>query len=379
MKIPIFVSRLLLLTALVAYGHLIRAGEARVYFGTYTKKGESEGIYFSDFDGATGKLSDPVLAAEITSPSFLTIAPSGKRLYAVSEVSDVKGGGVVSAFRILDSGKLELINQQGSGGAGPCYVAVTSDAKFLAIANYGAGSVASYRIAEDGSLSEAASVIQHKGSSVDPKRQAGPHAHSINFSPDNRFAYAADLGTDRIYRYSLDPSTGALVSTGETVITPGSGPRHLAFRPGGGFAYVINEMTLRMTAFEVDKNTGTFTEIQSISTLPGGAAAVGSTAEVVAHPSGRFLYGSNRGHDSIVVYGIDDKTGKLKYVENEPIRGKTPRGFVVSPSGKWLLAAGQQSGTVTVFSIDETTGALTYNDSGIKVGSPVCVRFLPQP
>lgn len=361
--------------SLLLGSHAARADEGRVYFGTYTKAGGSEGIYTAGFDEGSGKLGEPVLAAKVASPSFLTIAPSGKTLYAVSETAGADGGRV-TAFRILASGLLEKLNDQSSGGDGPCHVSLSSDGKTLAVANYGGGSVASYRIGDDGALSAPVSVIQHTGSSVDPKRQKEPHAHSINFSPDGRFAYAADLGTDRIYLYAVDPATSALKRAGETVITPGSGPRHFSFRPDGQFAYVINEMTLKVNAFRVDAASGALTEVQSLSTLPEGTDPVGSTAEVVAHPSGKFLYGSNRGHDTIVVYAIDGATGQLTWVENEPIRGKTPRNFVVSPDGKWLLAAGQQSDSVTVFAIDARTGELEFADSQIKISSPVCIRFL---
>lgn len=350
----------------------------RVYFGTYTKAGGSEGIYTANFDGDSGKLGEPVLAAKVASPSFLAIESSGKTLYAVSEVGGADGGRV-TAFRVLDSGQLEQINDQVSGGDGPCHLSLSPDQKTLAVANYGGGSVASYRIDEDGALSAPVSVIRHSGRSVDPKRQKEPHAHSVNFSPDGRFAYAADLGTDRIYVYSVDGTTSALEPVGETVITPGSGPRHFTFRPDGKFAYVINEMILQVTAFRADAASGALTEIQSLGTLPDGVAPFGSTAEVVAHPLGKFLYGSNRGHDTIVVYSIDESSGRLTRIENEPIRGKTPRHFVVSPDGGWLLAAGQQSDTVTVFAIDEKTGALDFADSQIRVSSPVCIRFLPNP
>ena len=370
-----------LLSVAIALGlsvHAASAGESRVYFGTYTKEGGSRGIYTSLIDPGTGKLGEASLAAEVKSPSFLTIAPSGKTLYAVSEVGGAEGGRV-TAFRILGSGLLEKINDQSSGGNGPCHVSLSADGRTLAVANYGGGSVTSYRIGDDGTLSAPVTTIQHAGSSVNPQRQKAPHAHSINFSPDGRFAYAADLGTDRVYVYAVDPATSALKTAGETVIEPGSGPRHSAFRPDGRFAYVINELTLTMNAFRADPATGALTLIQSLGTLPPGTEAVGSTAEVVAHPSGKFLYGSNRGHDSIVVYTIDEATGKLTYVENEPIRGKTPRNFVVSPDGKWLLAAGQASDTVTVFAIDAATGALEYAGSQVEVHSPVCIRFLPVP
>jgi 6-phosphogluconolactonase len=368
---------LLSLLALLCSSSPATAAESRVYFGTYTKEGESQGIYHATFDDSTGQFGELGLAAEMKNPSFLAVAPSGKTLYAVSEVAGANGEGEVSAFRILESGALELINTVRAGGGGPCHVSLSPDGKTLAVANYGGGSVASYRVAEDGELSEPVTVIQHVGSSVHPTRQKGPHAHSINFSPDGRFAYAADLGTDRIYRYAVDPATGALTASGETVIAPASGPRHFAFRPDGAFAYLINEMTLMMTAFRVDKATGELTELQSLSTLPPGTEKVGSTAEVVAHPTGRFLYGSNRGHDSIVAYAIDEASGELSYLANEPIRGKVPRNFAVSPSGRWLLAAGQQSRSVTVFAIDEATGKLTFADSEIAVWSPVCIRFVP--
>ena len=368
---------LLSLFALICSHTTATAAESRVYFGTYTKEGESQGIYQAIFDDSTGKFGELALAAEMKNPSCLAVAPSGKTIYAVSEVAGANGEGEVSAFRILESGALELINTVRAGGGGPCHVSLSPDGKTLAVANYGGGSVASYRVADDGALSEPVTVIQHTGSSVHPTRQKGPHAHSINFSPDGRFAYAADLGTDRIYRYAVDAATGALTASGETVIAPASGPRHFAFRPDGAFAYLINEMTLMMTAFRVDKASGELTELQSLSTLPPGTEKIGSTAEVVAHPTGRFVYGSNRGHDSIVAYAINEASGELSYLANEPIRGKVPRNFAVSPSGKWLLAAGQQSRSVTVFAIDEATGKLTFADSEIAVWSPVCIRFVP--
>ncbi len=353
-----------------------RAEEIRVYFGTYTRAGESRGIYRASFDSETGSLADPVLAAEIENPSFLAIAPTGAALYAVSEVGGPQGG-KVAAYRILASGDLEAINERSSGGAGPCHVSLNPAGTVLAVANYGGGSVASYPVESGGSLGEVASVIRHAGSSVNPRRQKEPHAHSINFSPDGRFAYAADLGTDRIYRYAVASGSGALVSAWETAVAPGSGPRHFCFRPDGRFAYVINELSLTVNAFRVDAASGALIEIQSIDTLPAKVEPAGSTAEVVCHPSGRFLYGSNRGHDSIVVYRIDEAEGTLSLVEHEPIRGQTPRNFTLSPDGKWLLAAGQGSGTVAVFKVDPGTGALEFAGSEIRLASPVCIRFAP--
>lgn len=347
-----------------------------VYFGTYSRKGPSEGIYLARLDTETGSLSSPEVAAEASDPSFLAIAPSGDFLYSVENAEEFEGGGAVSAFAIQDSGLLKRVNRQPSGGAGPCHVSINPEGNILAVANYGAGSVASYLIGKDGSLSEPVSVIQHEGGSVNPKRQKGPHAHSINFSPDGRYAYAADLGADRVFVYAVNADTGELVPSGEAKTEPGSGPRHFAFRPDGKFGYVINEMSLEVTAFRVDSESGGLSPIQTIGSLPEGTEKEGSTAEVVSHPSGRFLYGSNRGHDTIVVYAIDSESGKLTRIENEPIQGETPRNFAVHPGGEWLLAAGQNSDSIAVFAIDRGSGELEFSGSRIDVPSPVCVRFV---
>lgn len=349
----------------------LSAAEVDVYLGTYTR-GDSEGIYRSTLDLETGKLTEPVLAGKAVNPSFLAINRSGNRLYAVGE-----GGPTgVSSFEIGDDGMLKLLGGVSSGGAGPCHISLSPDGKWAAVANYGGGSVSSYRVSGEGGLAGPVSTIQHEGSSVHPKRQTRPHAHSINFSPDNRFAYAADLGTDRVYVYKVNPESGALSPVSETELPGGSGPRHFAFHPGGNLAFLINEMTRDVTTFRVNTKTGALTKLAAVSTLPPKAPAQGSTAEVVVHPSGRFVYGSNRGHDSIVVYSLDESSGSLTRVENEPIQGETPRNFAVTPDGEWLLAAGQNSGTVAVFSIDMETGALTYSGHRIRVPSPVCVRFV---
>ncbi len=371
----LFPFALLLSVSLFADSTLLGATPDRVYFGTYTK-GDSKGVYFSEWDAAKGTLTKPVLAVEMENPSFLEMSRDGKFLYAVSEVATFEDGGSVNAFRILGDGKLDLIHRLPTGGGAPCHLSITANGKVLAVANYTGGNVASYRILEDGSLAGPMSLIQHEGSSVNPKRQQEPHAHSINFSHDDRFAYAADLGTDRIYRYAVDLEKGTLTAAGETVISAGSGPRHLAFQPDGKAAYVINELALTVEAFAVDRDSGSLNSRQTISTLPPNTEKVGSTAEVVCHPSGKFLYGSNRGHDTIVVYRIDEDSGTLEYVENESIQGETPRNFAVSPDGKWLIAAGQKSNTVSVFSIDPASGELSFSGNQENVESPVCVRFL---
>jgi 6-phosphogluconolactonase len=377
---------LLLASAFLAASSTIASADTLVYFGTYTKNAPdgSKGIYVSTLDDKTGKLSEPKLAAEVTSPSFLEIHPNKQFLYAVSESGKSatgKPGGTVTAYRIGKDGLLTQLNAQTSGGSGPCHVSVDPSGRCVVVANYGGGSCASLAIAPDGSLREPGSVIQHTGSSVNPGRQKEPHAHSANISLDGKFAFVADLGTDDVFVYRLDAADGTLTPHGSAKVTPGSGPRHFAFHPAGKFAWVINEITLTLTGFSYDAAAGKLTEIQTIGTIPDADRSQKglSTAEVRVHPSGQFVYGSNRGHDTIAVFKVDPATGKLTHVENEPIQGKTPRNFNLDPTGKWLLAAGQNSNTISVFAIDQTTGALSYSGNQIAVGSPVCVRFVTAP
>jgi len=374
------ISKLALLSLFVGFSASAPAADTLVYFGTYTRGDSgSEGIYVSKMDPDSGELSEPELAAKTTNPSFVTIRPDGKYLYAVSEVSssDGKSSGGVSAYAIdADSGKLELLNTQPSGGSGPCHVSTDSEGRCLLVANYGSGSCASLSISDDGTLKPATSVIQHAGTSINEKRQRGPHAHSANPGPNDRFAFVADLGIDKVQIYRLDPAKATLADHGFVKVIPGSGPRHFAFHPSGQHAYVINEMALSITAFDFDQEKGTLTPIQNISTVPPSANRIGlSTAEVQVHPSGKFVYGSNRGHDTITSFKVADD-GKLSLIEVQPIQGETPRNFGIDPSGKFLLAAGQKSGTVTVFKIDQQTGELDATGQILKVGAPVCVKFL---
>ncbi|AMY08828.1 6-phosphogluconolactonase [Luteitalea pratensis] len=354
-----------------------------VYFGTYTGE-KSQGIYRARLDLAAGTVSEPELAATVTSPSFLALDPARRHLYAANEMGKFgdKPTGAVSGFAIdRATGALTLLNQESSGGSGPAHVSVDRKGHTVLVANYGGGSVASLPIGPDGRLGPAASVIVHEGSSVHPKRQTKPYAHSINMDTVNTFAYAADLGVDRIFIYRLDPTSSKLTpaTPAYATMTPGSGPRHLSFHPSGKYAYVINELALTVTVFSRDAKSGALTEVQTISTLPAGQAAdpAFSTAEVVVHPSGKFLYGSNRGHDSLVVFAIDDKTGKLTLVQHVPTQGSTPRGFGIDPTGRYLLAGNQRSDSVVVFRIDATSGRLTPTGQTLKVGSPVSVVFVP--
>ena len=299
----------------------------RVYFGTYTS-GEGKGIYVAELDRESGKLSEPRLAGEAVNPSFLAIHPSQKFLYAVGEVSDFEGkkSGGVSAF-VVDpkSGALKLINQMSSGGAGPCHLTVDATGKDVLVANYGGGSVACLPINDDGSLRAASTFIQHEGSSVDKQRQAGPHAHSINIDAANRYAVAADLGLDKLMVYRFDPVKGTLTPNDPPSLSlpAGGGPRHFAFHPDGVHAYACNEMLSTVSALSYDPKQGVLTELQTISTLPAGGHPGNSTAEVRVHPSGKFVYVSNRGHDSIAMFAVDAKTGKLTPLGQESTRWRS--------------------------------------------------------
>lgn len=357
------------------------AGEFLVYFGTYTGA-KSKGIYVSRFDPAAGTLSAPELAAATRNPSFLAIHPSGHFLYAVGEVDDAGGkpGGTVCAFSLdRHTGRLTLLNQQASGGSGPCHLSVDATGKCLLVANYNSGSIAALPIQADGRLGEAATTIQHAGHGVNPERQAGPHAHFICPSPDNRFALNCDLGLDEVLVYRLDPDAAKLVPDDPpfATVAPGAGPRHLTFSPDGKFVYVINEMGSTISVFAYDAAQGALTEEQTLSTLPGDFSKNNTCAEIVMHPSGKFLYGSNRGHDSIGVFAVDLKSGRLTPVEHQSTQGRMPRHIVVDPTGRWLLAENQASDSVIVFALDPDTGKLKPTGQSLTVGSPVCAVFVP--
>ncbi len=361
------------------------SGTMWLYVGTYTHgKMPSEGIYLLELDLASGRLTTKGAVAKLADPSFLAIHPTRKFLYAVNELDSFNGrkGGGVSALRIDPAdGKLRLLNQQSSVGSGPCHLSVDRTGKNVLVANYGSGSVACLPIQADGSLNAATSFIQHEGKSVDSSRQEGPHAHSINLDFANRFAIVADLGLDRVFVYKLDADKGTLTPNEPlfTTVAPGSGPRHFAFHPGGQFGYVINEMANTVTAFAYDAGRGVLTEIQTISTLPAGFRGSSNCAEVQVHPSGKFLYGSNRGHDSIAIFAIDQTSGKLSPVGHQATHGKNPRNFALDPSGTYLLAENQDSDSIFVFRIDPATGSLTQVGEHLRIPMPVCIRMIPKP
>jgi 6-phosphogluconolactonase len=300
----------------------------------------------------------------------------------VNEVGDFAGlkSGAVSAFAIDGrTSKLKLLNQVPSGGAGPCHISLDKTGKFVLVANYDGGSIASFPIREDGSLSSPASFVQHHGSSVNKERQEGPHAHWIGASPDNRFVLAADLGLDEVLIYRFDATKGTLSPNNPPFVKVdgGAGPRHFAFHPNGKFEYVLTEMAATVTAFSYDSKNGALSASQTIATLPKGHSGPTEAAELVVHPSGKFLYASNRaGIDTITAFAIDPAKGTLKLIERFSTRGKTPRNFVIDPTGSYLLAANQESGNIVIFRIDPATGTLTPTVQEVRVPAPVCITFI---
>jgi len=356
-----------------------------LYVGTYTRslphvQAKSEGIYLLAMDADSGALSHVSTTTGVENPSYLTLHPSGNYLYAVNEVGDFGGNssGAVSAFAIdPTSGALTFLNQEPTNGAAPCHLSVDATGRYLLTSNYSGGSVCVHPIGRNGRLGTMSDFIQHVGSSVNEQRQKEPHAHSINLSADNRFAYAADLGLDRVLIYAFNADQGKLGPASQTWVRvhPGAGPRHFDFHPNGGYAYVINEIDSTVTVFAHEMSSGRLTELQHISTLPAGFTGRSHCADIHVHPSGNFLYGSNRGHDSIVGFAIDPSNGLLTTIGHESTQGRVPRNFVIDPTGTFLLAANQNGDTVVVFRIDQSSGKLTPTGHVLDVPTPVCLKF----
>jgi 6-phosphogluconolactonase len=381
LSVALVLSAALVMTLTSAASAQEGAG-AIVYIGTSTSP-QSQGIYMMRMDPKTGALTTPTLAVGAKNANFLAIHPNNKFLYACAELSaatdGAKGGGVASYSIDPASGKLTAMNEQPSGGRGPCYVSVDKTGKNVLVANFGSGAVACVPIGDDGKLREPSATIQHEGKGTDPKRQDGPHAHLINTDAANRFALATDLGLDKIMVYRFDPAKGSLTPNDPPagVVAPGAGPRHIAWHPNQKILYVINEMGNTITAFHYDAEHGALSEFQTVKTLPADFTANNTTAEVIVHPSGKWLYGSNRGHDSIAAFAVDD-SGRLTPRGHTSTQGEVPRNFVIDPSGRFLLAANQKSGTIVVFSIDDTTGDLKPTSSKVAVPAPTCLRFFPR-
>ena len=351
-----------------------------VYVGTYTSE-ESEGIYAYKLDKQTGDMTPLHVAKNIENPSFLEISADKKYLYSVHELNNYKGKrtGAVRSFQIDgETGNLTLLSEQPSNGEHPCHVSVTPDGAFVLLANYSSGSVAMFP-SDNGALQVACDTAQHVGSGPNKSRQKGPYAHSINISPDGRFAFSPDLGCDKIMNYIIDTERAVLVPNPKQKFlstTSGAGPRHFTFHPNGKLAFAIHELNSTITAFKYDKTDGILTEIETVSTLPKDYTDESTCADIHVSPDGAFLYGSNRGHDSLAIFKIDAANGTLALVGFEPTGGKTPRNFGIDPSGAFLLAANQDSDTIVVFQIDKKTGLLTKTAVEANISKPVCVEFV---
>ena len=326
----------------------------------------------------SGALSPIGEVAQVAAPSFLAISPSRKFLYAVSE-GQGRDNSFVNAFRIdSKTGELASLNRQPSGGSGPCHVEVDQGGGNVLAANYNSGSVSVFPVDKEGALGPMSAFIQDHGSSVNPRRQAGPHAHCIVTDRNDKFAFVCDLGLDKVLVFKFDRSKGSLAANDPpfSTVKPGSGPRHIAFHPNGRFAYVINEMAATVTAFAYDHARGVLSEIEDQPLLPKDFKGQNTAAEVAVHPSGKFVYASNRGDDSIVVFRCDPATGRLAFVERASSEGKTPRHFEIDPTGAFLLAANQSSGTIIVFRIEPKTGRLQPTGNKTVADAPTCVKCL---
>jgi 6-phosphogluconolactonase len=372
------------LMAVFISGAAICAAESEeywMYVGTYTSGG-SRGIYPFRFRVAGGELFPAGEATRISNPSFLALHPNNRYLYSVSEVSSFQGkNGAIAAFLIDDkTGALTFLNTVSSEGGDPSHLAVDKTGKWLATANYKTGSVSVFPVAGDGKLGRSASSMQHSGSGKDAARQEGPHAHSVNFSPDNRFLLVSDLGLDRIMIYRFDSAKGTLAPNDPPFATlaPGAGPRHLSFHPNGRFVYQVNELNSTLTVFAFDRDAGSLRTIETVPTLPKEYSGANSAAEVAVHPDGSFLYASNRGHDSIAVFAIKDEGARVEPVEHVLTQGRTPRHFALDPTGNFLFAANQHSGIIVGFRIDRKTGKLVPTGNALRAINPACILFAPK-
>ncbi len=355
--------------------------ELLVYVGTYTNKGTSDGIYICKLNLATGELTK-FSSAKSPDPAFLAIDRKRKFLYAANEISEFQGkkSGSVSAFAINQkTGELTLLNQQATNSPGPCSVIVDKTGQCVLTANYTGGSVSVFPVKADGSLGELSDLMQHQGSSINPNRQKEPHAHTIIIDDANRFAFCADLGLDKVMIYKLDAKRGKLTpnTPAFAAVKPGAGPRHFKIHPNNKFAYVINELDSTVIAFAYDKSQGMLKEMQTVPTLPPDFSGTSYCADIHVHPSGKFLYGSNRGHDSIVVYKVDATTGRLTFAQHQSTLGKWPRNFAVDPTGQYLLVANQNTNNVVTFRIDPQSGQLAPAGHTLELPLPVCLKLIP--
>jgi 6-phosphogluconolactonase len=356
------------------------AEESSVWIGmSKPPHGERQGIYRATLNTESGDLAPPELAAEIGSPEFLALSPNGDRLYATCELARGKPG--VAAFEVsADRKSLRFMNAEPINDGGACHLATDRTGRCLFTANYGSGSVAVFPLAADGQVRPRSQLVKHTGTGPDKERQEAPHPHWVGTDPENRFLLVPDLGTDRIAIYEMDVANGTLKQHGSGTCPGGSGPRHLAFHPNGRFAYVVNEMGISVTLFSWDAKAGTLTAIETVDMLPNEAHNPSWTAaEICIHPSGKFLYASTRGHDSVSAFRVDPETGRLTFIADESVRGAHPRSFTLDPAGKWLLAAGRDSNTIAAFRISAESGELQFTNTIVKSPAPICVLVQPIP
>lgn len=375
----------LALTALGIAGRRMPLGSTTrtprdVYVGTYTNDGRSRGIHLLRMDQDTGALTLAGLAGEATNPSFLARAPGDRFVYAVNETTEYEGArsGSVSAFaRGPAKGALTLLGRQPTRGGAPCYVSLDRGGRFVLVANYVGGSVAVYPVRNDGSLGAATAFAQHVGKGADPQRQSAPHAHCVLTDPANRFALVADLGLDRILVYAFDARAGTLSASAvaEGVLAPGAGPRHFVFGRGGRIVYVVNELDSTITTLRYEPETGALTAVESIPSVNGPVAGRNAPGHVELHRSGRFVYLSNRGHDSIAVFAVDGDRATLTPVHAISTGGTWPRHFTIDPTGRYLYVANQRSDSITAFRIDARNGRLSPTGQAIEIPAPACVKF----
>jgi 6-phosphogluconolactonase len=341
-----------------------------LYVGTYSVRG-SEGIYALDFDAETGTLAVRGAVAKLRNPSFLALHPREPWLYAITEA---EGEGAVVAIAV-EGAAGRVLNQESTRGRGPCHVAVDPSGEWLAAANYGSGSVSLHRLGTDGSVGAASGFVQHNGSGPRADRQEGPHAHSVNFDASGRFVIAADLGLDRLLVYAVDRAQGKLALHQDVALQPGAGPRHFTFSPAGRHAYAINELDNTVVAYDWDAATGTLNPKQTLSTLPPEFEGTSYCADIHVHPSGRYLYGTNRGHDSLAIFRVDPATGQLEAAGNVPTGGEHPRNFAVTADGRWLLVANQDTDNIVVFRVRDGGAHLERVGEPFSLPAPVCLLF----
>jgi len=351
-----------------------------LYVGTYTEGGRHDGIYLIRMDRRSGKLRQVGSVDAGANPSFLAIHPNGRVLYAVNEVEKHNGRatGAVSAFAIAsDTGGLTRRDEQPSEGGAPCFVSVDRSGRVVLVANYVGGSVVLLPIQADGALAPATDVVQHTGSGPNAARQGAAHAHCIVADPSNRFVLAADLGVDRVFVYRLDLDGKSLrhVEGGDAVMRPGAGPRHIAFHPTLPLVFVANELDSTVATLRFDAERGALSPLDTRSTVPAGWTGTNYPADIHIAPSGRTLYVSNRGHNSLAVFSVAVSTGALALDQVVSTEGDWPRNFSLDPTGRWLLVANQRSDSVVVFGRDEESGRLTPTRQQIALPSPVCLQF----